>query len=41
MHGTSTVLHRGRTTIVLETDLRDDDDRHVARVTQTQAILAG
>ena len=42
VHGTSTVLHRGRTTIVLETDLRDDDDdRHVARVTQTQAILAG
>ena len=41
VHGTSTVLHRGRTTIVLETDLRDDEDRHVARVTQTQAILAG
>ena len=39
VHGTTTVLHRGRRTIVLETDLRDDDDRHVARVTQTQAIL--
>ena len=34
-------LHRGRTTIVVETDLFDDADRHVARVTQTQAILAG
>ena len=32
-------LHRGRTTIVVETDLFDDDQRHVARVTQTQAIL--
>jgi uncharacterized protein (TIGR00369 family) len=41
VHATTTVLHRGRTTIVLETDLRDDDDRHVARVTQTQAILSG
>ena len=33
-------LHRGRTTIVVETDLFDDDERHVARVTQTQAILS-
>jgi 1,4-dihydroxy-2-naphthoyl-CoA hydrolase len=32
-------LHRGRTTIVVETDLFDDE-RHVARVTQTQAILS-
>jgi uncharacterized protein (TIGR00369 family) len=32
-------LHRGRTTIVVETDLFDDAGRHVARVTQTQAIL--
>jgi 1,4-dihydroxy-2-naphthoyl-CoA hydrolase len=32
-------LHRGRTTIVVETDLFDDEQRHVARVTQTQAIL--
>jgi len=32
-------LHRGRTTIVVETDLFDDRERHVARVTQTQAIL--
>jgi 1,4-dihydroxy-2-naphthoyl-CoA hydrolase len=32
-------LHRGRTTIVVETDLFDENERHVARVTQTQAIL--
>jgi uncharacterized protein (TIGR00369 family) len=32
-------LHRGRTTIVVETDLFDDENRRVARVTQTQAIL--
>ena len=35
----SRVLHKGRTTIVVETDLRDGDGKHVARVTQTQAIL--
>jgi 1,4-dihydroxy-2-naphthoyl-CoA hydrolase len=35
----SRVLHKGRTTIVVETDLRDADGKHVARVTQTQAIL--
>lgn len=32
-------LHRGRTTIVVETDLFDAADRHVARTTQTQAVL--
>ncbi|HVM17978.1 MAG TPA: PaaI family thioesterase [Gaiellaceae bacterium] len=32
-------LHRGRTTVVVETDLFDDGGRHVARVTQTQAVL--
>jgi 1,4-dihydroxy-2-naphthoyl-CoA hydrolase len=32
-------LHVGRTTIVVETDLFDDRDRRVARVTQTQAVL--
>ena len=32
-------LHRGRRTIVVETDLYDSSDRHVARTTQTQAIL--
>jgi 1,4-dihydroxy-2-naphthoyl-CoA hydrolase len=32
-------LHRGRTTIVVETDVFDDRGRHVARTTQTQAVL--
>lgn len=32
-------LHRGRTTIVLETDVHDAAGRHVARTTQTQATL--
>ena len=38
---TSRPLHRGRTTIVIETDLYDSNGKHVARVTQTQAVLAG
>jgi 1,4-dihydroxy-2-naphthoyl-CoA hydrolase len=36
---TSRLLHRGRTTIVAETDVTDDDGRLRARVTQTQAVL--
>ena len=32
-------LHAGRTTIVIDTDLYDDDGKRVARVTQTQAVL--
>lgn len=40
LHGRSTVLHAGRTTIVIDTDLFDDDGRRVGRVTQTQAVLA-
>ncbi len=36
---TSRPLHVGRTTSVGETDLRDDAGKHVARVTQTQAVL--
>ncbi len=32
-------LHKGRTTIVVETDIFDANDKHVARVTQTQAVL--
>ena len=32
-------LHRGGRTIVVETDLFDEGGRHVARVTQTQAVL--
>lgn len=39
LHARSRPLHRGRTTIVVESDLFDDAERHVARVTQTQAIL--
>ena len=35
----SRVLHKGRTTIVVETDLRDAESNHVARVTQTQAVI--
>lgn len=36
---TSTPLHVGRTTIVVQTDLTDDRGKRVARVTQTQAVL--
>lgn len=32
-------LHAGRTVIVVETEIRDDDDRLVAKVTQSQAVL--
>jgi uncharacterized protein (TIGR00369 family) len=41
LHASSTPLHVGRTTIVIVTDLRDDDGRLVGRVTQTQAVLGG
>jgi 1,4-dihydroxy-2-naphthoyl-CoA hydrolase len=37
----SRVLHQGRTTIVVETELADAGGRAVAKVTQTQAILPG
>jgi len=33
-------LHIGRTTIAVRTELLDDDERLVAHVTQTQAVLA-
>ena len=32
-------LHRGGRTIVVETDLYDEAGKHVARVTQTQAVI--
>jgi 1,4-dihydroxy-2-naphthoyl-CoA hydrolase len=32
-------LHVGRRFVVVETDVRDDSERLVARVTQTQAVL--
>jgi uncharacterized protein (TIGR00369 family) len=33
-------LHVGRTTVVVQTDLLDDEGRRIAQVTQTQAVLA-
>ena len=36
---TCTPLHVGRSTIVVQTDLRDDRGKRVAQVTQTQAVL--
>lgn len=36
---TSHVLHRGRTIIVIETELSQDGDRLVGKVTQTQTVL--
>jgi uncharacterized protein (TIGR00369 family) len=36
---TSRVLHRGRTVIVIETELTQEDDRLVGKVTQTQTVL--
>ena len=36
---TSRPLHKGKTTIVVETDVREASGRHVARITQTQAVL--
>jgi len=32
-------LHTGRTTVVVQTDLYDDDHRRVSQTTQTQAVL--
>jgi uncharacterized protein (TIGR00369 family) len=37
--GTASVLHAGRSTIVVQTDVRDDEGRRVALTTQTQAVL--
>jgi 1,4-dihydroxy-2-naphthoyl-CoA hydrolase len=31
-------LHGGRTTVTVQTDLRDDNDRLVAQTTQIQAV---
>ncbi len=39
IRATSRVLHAGGTTIVVETEVRDDQDRLVAKTTQTQAVL--
>ncbi len=37
--GVARPLHVGRTFIVIQTDLTDDEGRRVAQVTQTQAVL--
>jgi 1,4-dihydroxy-2-naphthoyl-CoA hydrolase len=39
VHAVSRILHKGRRTIVVDTELSDDDGRLVARITQTQAVL--
>jgi len=39
VHGVTRALHTGRRTIVVDTELFDDDGKLVARVTQTQAVL--
>ena len=39
VHAVSRALHKGRRTIVVDTELFDDDGKLVARVTQTQAVL--
>lgn len=40
VEATARPLHTGRTVIVVETELRDADDRLVAKTVQTQAVLA-
>jgi uncharacterized protein (TIGR00369 family) len=39
LRATTRPLHAGRTTIVVQTELRDSNDKLVAMVTQTQAVL--
>jgi 1,4-dihydroxy-2-naphthoyl-CoA hydrolase len=39
VHAVSRPLHTGRRTIVVDTELYDDNEKLVARVTQTQAVL--
>ena len=38
MRAVATPLNRGRTTVTVQTDLRDDDNRLVAQTTQIQAV---
>jgi 1,4-dihydroxy-2-naphthoyl-CoA hydrolase len=40
VQGVARPLHVGRTFIVVQTNVYDDDERHVAQVTQTQAVLS-
>ena len=39
LEGVTRPLHVGRTFIVVQTDVYDAERRHVAQVTQTQAVL--
>jgi 1,4-dihydroxy-2-naphthoyl-CoA hydrolase len=39
-HAVSVPLHVGRNTVVVQTDVRDSENRRIALVTQTQAVLA-
>lgn len=39
VRGVTRPLHAGRTSIVAQTDLFDDQHRRIAQVTQTQAVL--
>lgn len=41
VQATTRPLHIGRTLLVVDTELRDDQGRLVARVTQTQMVLMG
>ena len=38
-HAVARPLHVGRSTIVVQTDVTDDEGKRVAQVTQTQAVL--
>jgi 1,4-dihydroxy-2-naphthoyl-CoA hydrolase len=38
--GVARPLHVGSTTIVVQTDLRDEDGRRIALTTQTQAVIS-
>jgi len=39
IHAVARPLHSGRTTVVIETELRRDDGKLVTKTTQTQAVL--
>lgn len=41
VHAVTRPLHAGRTTVVVQSDLRDDAGKLVAQTTQTQAVLRG
>jgi uncharacterized protein (TIGR00369 family) len=41
VEGRTRPLHVGRTTIVLQTDITNEEGKRVAQVTQTQAVLLG